>query len=62
VKELTALSHTDAKVKQPMRANFERYVDQITQNVTALLKSKLSVNENRKIASRCRIASGVSGP
>jgi hypothetical protein len=30
--------HTEAKVKQPMRANFERYVDQITQNVIALLK------------------------
>ena len=52
-----------------MRANFKRYVDQITQNVTALrnivkfkLESKLSVSENGKIASRCRIASGVYGP
>jgi hypothetical protein len=26
------------------------------------LESKLSVSKNRKIASRCRIASGVSGP
>jgi hypothetical protein len=53
-----------------MRANFKRYVDQITQNVITLLNiwkietigSKLSVIENRKIASRCRIASSVSGP
>jgi hypothetical protein len=26
------------------------------------LGSKLSVNENRKVESHCRIASGVSGP
>jgi hypothetical protein len=41
-----------------MRANFERYVNQITQNVTALLKiwKIQSVNENRKIA-----LSGPSG-
>jgi hypothetical protein len=48
-----------------MRANFKRYVDQITQNVIFgkfKLGSKLSVSENRKIAPRCRIASGVSGP
>ena len=51
-----------------MRANFKRYVNQITQNVITeifgkfKLGSKLSVSENRKIASRCRIASGVSGP
>jgi hypothetical protein len=57
-------------IKQPMNGNFKRYVDQITQNVIALLNiwktrttvgSKLSVSENRKIASRCRIASSVSG-
>jgi hypothetical protein len=52
-----------------MRANSKRYVDQMTQNVITLLNiwkiklgSKWSVSENRKIASRCRIASGVSGP
>jgi hypothetical protein len=56
-------------IKQPMRAKFKRYVDQITRNVITLLNnwkfklgSKLSVSENRKIASRCRIASGVYGP
>ena len=53
-----------------MRANFKRYVDQTTQLVITLLKylenlnqdqSYRSVkNENRKIASRCRITSGVS--
>jgi hypothetical protein len=53
-----------------MKVNFERYVDQITQNVIALLniwkiqtRIKLSVSENRtEIASRCRIAPGVPGP
>ena len=43
-----------------MRENFGRYVDQITQNLIALLniwkiqtRIKVIVSENRKIASRC---------
>jgi hypothetical protein len=58
--------------KQPMKVDLKKYVDQITQNVKALLHicnlknliklgSKLSVSDNKKIELRCRIASGVSG-
>ena len=58
--------------KQPMKEDFKRYVDQITQNVIALLhichlknlnqdQSYRSCSENKKIALRCRIASGVCG-
>jgi hypothetical protein len=58
--------------KQRMKGDFKKYVDQITQNVKALLhichlknliklRSKLSVSDNQKIELRCRIASGVSG-
>ena len=42
-----------------MRANLKRHVDQLGKFKLGL---KLSVSENRKIASRCQIASGVSGP
>ena len=52
-----------------MRANLKRHVDQITQNVITLLNTskfklglKSSVRGNRKIVSRCHIASCVSGP
>ena len=58
--------------RQPMKEDFKRYVDQITQNVIALLhichlknlnqdQSYRSCSENKKIALRCRIASGVCG-
>jgi hypothetical protein len=50
-------------IKQPMKGNFKRYVDQITQNIIALLNlnitktpgSKVSVSENRKTAFSNRV-------
>ena len=43
------------------KGNFERYVEHINQNVIMLIIffSYLPVGENRKIARRCRSASGV---
>jgi hypothetical protein len=57
--------------RQPMKEDYKRYVDQITQNVIALLHICYLKNLNqhqsyrsvkiKKMALRCRIASGVCG-
>jgi glutathione peroxidase-family protein len=55
-------------IKQQMKWNFQRYVNQITQNVIALLNiwkilnKDQSYRSNWKIAPRCRITFGVSWP